>query len=250
VVSEEERRLLEQLAPDYKSIEVIPNGIDLKEYGSENGKVQPNSLIFCGSCDYQPNYQGISWFLEKVYPLIKSRESGVRLTVTGNVRALPVTLNADVIQTGFVDDVKPLLSSACVSIVPILSGGGTRLKILESMALGTPVVSTSKGAEGLKVTNGLDLLIGDCPEMFAQSVLSLLDNERLRNRIAQDALRLVQEKYDWAEIMTRFLSMVGTGLNRRSQINSEPKTRDSRPFGASVARPFSNLESTPEKRNV
>lgn len=207
VVSEDERHLLTQLAPDYTAIEVVPNGVDLDAYPFRDHNMDPKSLIFCGSCDYGPNYQGISWFIEKVYPLIKAREPEVSLRVTGNnLPLLPTIPGSGVTQTGYVEDVKPLVSAACVSVVPILSGGGTRLKILESMALGTPVVSTSKGAEGLKVADGENLMIGDSPESFAEAVLRLVKNEQLRKQIAHEARKLVQENYDWPKIMDQFMA--------------------------------------------
>jgi glycosyltransferase involved in cell wall biosynthesis len=208
VVSEDERRLLGQLAPGYSDVEVVPNGVDLASYPFREDSRDPKSLVFCGSCDYGPNHQGISWFIERVYPLIKAREPEVSLKVTGNGLQLPTTPGSGVTQTGYVEDVKSLVYSSGVSVVPILSGGGTRLKILESMALGTPVVSTSKGAEGLQVTEGENLMIGDSPDSFAEAVLRLVENEHLRKEIAHKARRLVQENHDWSKIMDRFVTKV------------------------------------------
>jgi glycosyltransferase involved in cell wall biosynthesis len=109
--------------------------------------------------------------------------------------------------TGFVDDVRPLIAQSWISVVPLHTGGGTRLKILEAMALGTPVVATSKGAEGLDVQSGRHLLIADTPEAFAQSAIRLLKEPELRRQLAKSAYQLIREKYDWAVVIPRFLAL-------------------------------------------
>jgi glycosyltransferase involved in cell wall biosynthesis len=110
--------------------------------------------------------------------------------------------------TGFVDDVRPLIARSWASIVPLHTGGGTRLKILEAMALRTPVIATSKGAEGLDVQSGKHLLIADTPETFVQQVVRLLRQPQLRENLAEEAYALVREKYDWQVIMPHFLNLI------------------------------------------
>jgi glycosyltransferase involved in cell wall biosynthesis len=132
----------------------------------------------------------------------------VQFTITGDHANLPLPPADRVTLTGFVDDVRPLIAAAGVSVVPLRVGGGTRLKILEAMALRTPVVTTSKGAEGLDVQPGEHLLIADTPEAFAAASLRLLQEPGLRQRLADNAYRLVAEKYDWAVTMPRFLELV------------------------------------------
>jgi glycosyltransferase involved in cell wall biosynthesis len=134
----------------------------------------------------------------------------VRLVITGQPGERPLPPAENVTLTGFVGDVQPLLASAWISLAPIRLGGGTRLKILEAMSLGTPVVTTGKGAEGLAVRNGEHLLIADTPEAFAAAVLRLLKEPELHHQLADNACHLVSRKYDWVVVWPEFLRLVET----------------------------------------
>ena len=208
VVSEEEKHLLNQAVPGHGRTEIIPNCIDLTSYSSVREEPQDNRLIFTGPFSYPVNYWSILWFLDNVYPHIREEVPEVSLAITGDPDSKTVPPNAGVRQTGFVDDVRPLIASSWASIVPLQSGGGTRLKILEAMALRTPVVTTSKGAEGLNVKNGETVLIADEPREFATAVVRLLKNRDLRDQLADNAYQLVSKHYDWAGVMPRFLQLV------------------------------------------
>jgi glycosyltransferase involved in cell wall biosynthesis len=208
VVSEQERALLSRAVPGYQAIEVIPNCINLAEYDAVPGSLQTNTLIFTGPFRYFANHDAMTWFLEEVYPRIQAGMPGVRLIITGDHLGLPLPSADNVTLTGFVDDVRPLIASASVSLVPVRVGGGTRLKILEAMALRTPVVATTKGAEGLDAQHGEHLLIADTPEAFAEAVLRLLSDPSLRQRLANNGYQLVCERYDWAAVMPHFLDLV------------------------------------------
>jgi glycosyltransferase involved in cell wall biosynthesis len=208
VVSDREYQILSRAVNGYQSIEVVPNCVELKNYLDIQESPQPDRLIFTGSISFMPNYEAMVWFLGEVYPHVQAQVPEVKLTITGDParRHLPPAKN--VTQTGFVNDVRPLIARAWGSLVPIHSGGGTRLKILEAMALGTPVVATSKGAEGLDVQPGQHLLIGDTPESYAREVVRLLKEPELRQYLVNNAAQLIREKYDWAVVMPRFLELV------------------------------------------
>jgi len=208
VVSELERQLLTRIVKGYPSVELIPNGVKLSEYENFRQVPQPNSLIFTGSLRFQPNFEAMAWFLREVYPRIQAEEPHVRLSITGepSSRRLPEARNVSLV--GFVDDIRPLIRRAWVSLAPLQTGGGTRLKILEAMALGTPVVSTSKGAEGLAAIDGKHILIADGEEAFAQAILRLLRDPGLHRQIAKNAHSLVRQSYDWELIIPRFLDVV------------------------------------------
>jgi glycosyltransferase involved in cell wall biosynthesis len=208
VVSAQEQQLLSHAVPDYASIEVIPNFIDLADYSGVRETPQENTLIFTGSFRYSANYHAMTWFLERVYPLIQVQVPDVRLIITGDHANLPIPVMKNVTLTGFVEEVRPLIASSWVSLAPIWIGGGTRLKILEAMALATPVVSTSKGGEGLDARHGRHLLIADTPQEFAENVIRLLREPELRRGIADRAYQLVRDNYDRAAVMPRFLSLV------------------------------------------
>jgi glycosyltransferase involved in cell wall biosynthesis len=150
----------------------------------------------------------MTWFLAEVYPRIQAQVTDVRLLITGDHADLPLPPTDNLTLTGFVDDVRPLVAAASISLVPIRVGGGTRLKILEAMALHTPVVATTKGAEGLDVQHGDHLLIADTPESFAQAVLRLLGDPALRQKLADNGYQLVRERYDWAAVMPTFLNLI------------------------------------------
>jgi glycosyltransferase involved in cell wall biosynthesis len=208
VVSEEERKLLALAAPGFKSVQVIPNSIDVGRYQQKsNGRV-PGSLIFTGSLRYLPNYDAMKWFLYEIFPAIRAEMPEARLTITGDPghRLLLPTPNVEL--TGRVRDVHSMVASSAVSLAPLRNGGGTRLKILESMALGTPVVATSKAAEGLQARDAEHLLIADTARDFAQAVLSLLRESELARNIAENALKLVQNRYDWRGVLSHFMSLV------------------------------------------
>jgi glycosyltransferase involved in cell wall biosynthesis len=135
----------------------------------------------------------------------------VELHITGSTQGVDVEslpMDAHVILTGYLPDIRSVVASAWICVVPLRVGGGTRLKILEAMALGTPVVATSKGAEGLDVTPDKNILIADEPDEFAAKTLRLLREQDLRNRLADNGRRLVEEKYGWSAIGQAFLRIV------------------------------------------
>jgi polysaccharide biosynthesis protein PslH len=150
----------------------------------------------------------MQWFVTKVFPTILEQIPDVRLLITGDHAGLPLPAFSNILLTGYVDDIKPVIASSSISLAPLLRGGGTRLKILEAMALGTPVVATSKGAEGLGAVSGEHLLIADSPEDFACRVMQLLKNPNLHDHISKNGKRFVKEKYNWETAMPHFLQLV------------------------------------------
>jgi glycosyltransferase involved in cell wall biosynthesis len=192
-------------------IEVIPNGVDCQRNRPGLSPVVLNRLIYTGAMTYQVNYNAVEYFLDEVYPIVRQSTPEVNLTVTGSrvgVDLSRLKVDDSVHFSGYVDDVRPLVSSSSICVVPIQAGGGTRLKILEAMALGTPVISTSKGAEGLAVTHNEHLLIADDPITFAGAIQRLLNEPDLRQRLAANARRLVEQHYDWDQIGRRFVDLI------------------------------------------
>lgn len=208
VVSEREKRLLANSIPGNRSIHVIPNGVHLADYTGIQEDREPGSIIFTGSFRYLPNYQAVLWFLKNVFPRVQEQAPGASLTITGDPNGLSLPSCKGVRQTGYVDDVRPYIARSCVSVVPLQTGGGTRLKILEAMALKTAVVSTSKGAEGLEARAGEHLFIADDAEAFARHIVELLRSPQLSEKIATNAWRFVREQYDWQIVLPKLLSVV------------------------------------------
>jgi len=209
VVSEREKELLQEVTPTFEPVELVPNCINLEDYAGVHTFPEPGTLIFTGALTYGVNYEAMVWFLREVYPRVRESAPEARLTITGDHADLPLPYAPEVTLTGFVDDVHSLIASSWISLAPIHQGGGTRLKILEAMALRTPVVSTSKGAEGLAVQDGEHLLLADSPETFAQAVVHLLQEPGLRTRLADNAFQLVATRYNWPIVMPSFLQLVG-----------------------------------------
>jgi glycosyltransferase involved in cell wall biosynthesis len=197
------------LAP--AQIGLVPNGVDLGSHRPNGIQPTEDSIVFAGAVTYGPNYDAIDFFLRDIMPRIRESRPAVSLTVTGatagvSLHALPT--DSRVHFTGYLPDIRPVVAGSMVAVVPLRRGAGTRLKILEAMALGTPVVSTTKGAEGLDVEPENHLLIADEPGEFAAQTLRLLGDPGLRMRLAENARRLVQARYDWASIARDFAQMV------------------------------------------
>ncbi len=209
VVSENEKQILTNTVnPQSSKIEVIQNGVDLNHYQNIEKNKQPGTLIFTGAFSYGPNYEAMVWFLEEVFPIVLEAKPDTTLTITGDNKGLPLPSLRNITLTGFVDDIRSLIAQSQLSLVPLHTGGGTRLKILEAMALRTPVIATSKGAEGLEAKNGEQLIITDMPETFAQAIIRLLDNPDRCNALAEKGFQLIQEKYNWDVITPRLLKLI------------------------------------------
>ena len=208
VVSEPERRLLAAVLGDTPAIDVVPNGVAAAEYGREMDAAQPDTVVFTGSLRYGPNYDAMRWFLSRVWPRVQRARPAARLFITGSHGDLPLPAAENVVRTGFMEDIRPLLASSWVAVAPILSGGGTRIKILEAMASRTPVVATTKGAEGLAASSGEHLLLADEPVAFAEHILALLGDPLQRARLGEAGRALVEERYDWGVLGRQFEGLV------------------------------------------
>lgn len=208
VVSEPERQLLTDAIGDGHCVAVLPNGVRAGEYAFDSRPPRPDTLIFTGALRYGPNHHAMRWFIAEVWPHVRRARPAARLLITGDHGGLPLPAGDGVERTGFVDNVRPLLAQATVALAPIFGGGGTRLKILEAWASGTPVIATSKGAEGLDAVAGEHLLIADDAASFAASVVAVLSNDALRARLSRAGRRLVEERYDWNVIGPRFAELV------------------------------------------
>jgi glycosyltransferase involved in cell wall biosynthesis len=208
VVSEQEQKLIAQNFPHAENIQVIPNCMNMDDYKDIQVEAKSNTLIFTGSFRYHANYEAMVWFVREVFPLILKKVPDAQLIITGDHADLPLPSNQNVTLAGYVDDIKGLIASATVALAPLWSGGGTRLKILEAMAIGTPVVATSKGAEGLDAQSGEHLFVTDEPDKFAKYAINLLTDGDLRHKMAGNANHFVREKYDWARVMPELLSLI------------------------------------------
>jgi polysaccharide biosynthesis protein PslH len=211
VPSEQEKQNILELMPRYSNVKVIPHSLDLAQYTGPFGEPLQNSLVYTGSFTYHANFDAVDYFLKEIYPRIKLFAPEVCLQIIGNTGGVQFEkwpIDKSITFTGLLYDVRPSIARSWLSIVPLRIGAGTRLKIIESLALGTPVVSTSKGAEGLDVTNGKNILIADTPSEFANAVLNVLQNPELRETLSREGHRLVAEKYSSSIMGANFNSLL------------------------------------------
>ena len=211
VVSSVEMSGVQAMVGDKSRVAVIPNGVDCEHNRPGLAEVRPHTLVYNGALTYSANYDAMQYFLAEVYPLIRQQVPDVSLTITGSTSDVDLTglrLDESVYFSGYVEDIRPLVAGSAVCVAPIRQGGGTRLKILEALALGTPVVATLKGAEGLDVTDGEHLLLADDPAAFAKATLRLLREPPLHKRLAANARQQVKARYDWEQIGAQFVELV------------------------------------------
>lgn len=222
VVSENDRAVyISEGIPEDK-VDVIPNGVDCLSYNPDalDNKLSlhhPN-ILFMGKLSYFPNSSGLKTYLENAHPLVKRKIPKIKLYVVG--KDCPDWLweysknDSSVEIIGFVEDVKPYILNSDVCIAPLTSGSGTRLKILEYMAMEKSVVSTSIGAEGLQIVNGKNILLADQWREFAEKIITLFEDEAFARTLGKNARILVQELYDWKKIVEKQEEIYQTVLSK------------------------------------
>lgn len=211
-VSEADARALRTLVPGLR-LTVVPNGVDISAYDPQ---IPPapgmgeNDLAFTGKMDFRPNVDAVLWFAEEVLPRIQAQVPDVRFWVVGqrpHHRLEVLRGNPAITLTGYVEDTRPYIAGATVYVAPLRIGGGTRLKLLEAMAMERAVVATRLGAEGYEVQNGRELLLADDAEAFAAAVVSLLRDPARRTAIGRAARHFVESHYDWSVLAPRVESL-------------------------------------------
>lgn len=215
-VSEEDAACIRNLGVPYP-VGMVENGVDVDFFdGATDG--DPNNIVFSGSMDWRPNQDAVTWFSSEILPAIQERCSGATFTIVGRkpskrIQALESLRGVTV--TGTVDDVRPYIRRAGVMVVPLRIGGGSRLKILEGMAMRKPVVSTTVGAEGLRVADGANILLADEVDSFASAVVRCLNDAALRSRLGQCGRDLVEQEYRWEILAERMHDYLCLTLKKR-----------------------------------
>lgn len=229
VVSQRDRQTLLEISPGSR-IFVADNGVDCVFYSdesienayalwlqqkrnSENSKAQNedvfhlpvkrNRLLFVGSMDYHANADAVDKFVKELWPKIFARNPEIKFTIVGrnpSAEILALAKFPGIKITGTVEDVRPYYREAFAAVVPLRIGGGSRLKILEAMAAGVPVISTKLGAEGLEVKHKQNILLAEWGEDFSRAIFEIIENKTLRQHIGHTARSFVQERYDWSAI--------------------------------------------------
>ncbi len=203
VSPDDKSRLESSFAAD--NVSVVPNGVDVSFFAPiPETPVQPTNLVFTGSMDWRPNQDGIRWFVEAVWPKVKALESQATFTIVGrrppaDIAAFP-SRDESITVTGTVDDVRPYIAAGAVYVVPLRIGGGSRLKILEALAMRKAIVSTTIGAEGLDLRPDEDLIIADRPAVMAEEIVALMRNPERAAALAACGHAMVHKTYTWPVI--------------------------------------------------
>jgi glycosyltransferase involved in cell wall biosynthesis len=218
VVSDRERELLTEVVNGNVPVHVVPNGVDLNYHRIGISLPQPNSLIYHGALTFSANFDAMSYFLQDILPIIRVKAPEVTLTITGTIQGVDLSrlpLDDHIIFSGFLQDIRPAVAGAWACVVPLRLGGGTRLKILAAMALGTPVIATLKAAEGICITPGKNILLADSPEEFSAQTVRLLNDNQLRDELSKNGRELVEKNYGWDVIGNSFDRLIDIVMNKR-----------------------------------
>jgi glycosyltransferase involved in cell wall biosynthesis len=193
---------IKRLSPQINT-EVVSCGVDFEYFNSPFLPRKKDKIIYVGGLFFRPAFEAISYFLTNIWPRIKENSPEVKFYILGNCPAekyKKIKNIPDVIFLDPVEDVRPHMATSTLLVVPYRIASGVRLKILESMAMKLPLVSTSIGCEGIEILNEEHILIADTPEAFAWQVIRLLKDKDLRNRLTDNAYRLVKSKYTWENV--------------------------------------------------
>jgi glycosyltransferase involved in cell wall biosynthesis len=221
VTSRSDRNALLELVPVEKSpseISILPNGVDL-EYFHPSAEFQrdPETIVFSGKMSYHANISMVKYLVEEIMPRIWKLRPAARLYIVGKDPSLAIrqlSQNPLITVTGTVNDIRPFLRRATVSVVPLLYGVGIQNKILEAMATGTPVVTTCRALSALQAQPGKDLLAYDDPDRFSEAVLQLIANRSLQHSIGDAAVTYVRTYHNWTSIASQLLNIYQYVLNK------------------------------------
>ena len=199
-VSSNDASLMAEIV-DHKKIDVVPNGVDLDFFDIEK-KPLPFRVVTIGSLDWQPNVEGLIWFLDKTWPLVVDQCPQATFQIVG--RSPPKSLldraSDKILIAASVPDIRNYASQAAAFVIPLFSGGGTRLKALEAMAMRMPLVSTPTGVEGINCKDGEHVFIAETPTAFANKVVEVLNDQKMAMTIAEKARQLMEDQYSWDAI--------------------------------------------------
>jgi glycosyltransferase involved in cell wall biosynthesis len=222
VVSREDEKLLADSRPGIETT-VVPNGVDT-DYFTLRPDPAGRTLLFCGSLDWHPNREAMKFFFDSIWPRLIRQLGHVEIYVVG--RGPPkwlerLSANDNRIHvTGFVDDVRPYFRKATMFVCPIRHGGGTRLKILDALAMGVPVIATSFACSGLSLENGKHVVLAETPEDFVFQIGHVLSNATLRVSLAAAGRAIVERTYSWNVIGRSLIAAYETASRSRRGISA------------------------------
>ncbi len=217
--SKPDKKIAEKYLPTGAAA-VIPNAVDTTYYVNTSGEEALPSLAYLGNFGYLPNVDAILYFCQQIFPIIL-QTMAVKLYIIGEGPPEPVRVLAqhpNIIVTGHLSDTRPYLSRAWVFVCPLRIGGGTKIKMLEAMAMKKAIVSTSVGCEGLDLVPGEHVLLADNSQQFAKFIEILLKDKNLREKLGENARMLVEKKFDW-DRSTDILETIYEQILKKTGIN-------------------------------
>ncbi len=225
-ITEEERAAFLAAAPDL-DVGVYPNCVDAERFAPAPGiSTEPGALLFVGNFEHRPNVDAAAWFVREVLPRVRSTAPDARLDLVGaymppEIRRLQDGCSVRVL--GYVDDVRPHLARSAAFVSPVVSGGGMRGKVLEALAMGCPVVSTSLGAQGIAARHERELLVADTAEEFAEAVARLLGDAPLRAALGARGRELVLRRYDDRQVFPRLEALYEDLVREKRAAGERPR---------------------------
>lgn len=203
-----------------KAAAVVPNGVDDEYFTPANDLVEPPTVVFTGSINYRPNTDAVAYFIKDVMPRLLRLKPSAKLVVVG--QGAPDSLlrmaDANVEFTGAVPDVRPYVARAAVVIAPLRVGSGTRLKILEALAMGKPVVTSTIGCEGLAVVDGEHVTVADDPQVFAESVARLMSDKKVATELGRNGRALIERDYSWSVVVQQLERFHTQLINKETRV--------------------------------
>jgi glycosyltransferase involved in cell wall biosynthesis len=191
---------------------VVPNGTEARHINLKDKDFSKPNLLFCGSLDYTPNKNGLLWFHRSIWPELRAKIPNLKLTVIGknghDQDYAPLKHDEQIDFIGEVEDVAPYYQKSSMAIVPLLEGSGTRLKILEAMSFGVPVISTTIGADGIDYQNNRNIIIENEPSKICDCISQIVNDKDKLVRIGIHAKELIKEKYQWNSIIFRLVKQI------------------------------------------
>jgi len=207
VTSDADRQAVLALSAKPVGVTTIPNGVDAQNHfrPPSSASTRPDHLVFVGDMSYRANVRGVSWFIDEVLPLVALAKPQTHLTIVGKnpVAEIQDRAGPAVTVTGFVEDVRPFINEAEVVVVPLLSGTGIKNKVIEAMALQKPVVMSELAGEGIAFREHREGFTAATPAEFADAIVRLLDDSKLRERVGIAARSFVLANYDWSIAISR-----------------------------------------------
>lgn len=206
ITSAHDREQMIALGESPRHIQVVPNGVDTTYFVPSGMPREPDTIVFCAKMDYYPNTQAIVSFYREVMPRIWARRPQVRLTIVGNnppSSVYELSIDEHVTVTGYVPDIRPYLGRAAVAISPLLVAAGMQNKVLEALAMGTPLVATPSSCRSLQVKDGIHLLIARGAQAYADAILYLLENPHLAYMLGRNGREYVEEHHSWTVAASR-----------------------------------------------